>query len=357
MRDDSNIRKIQVTRLLAFKELSLEFSPGITVLIGTNSTGKTHLMKLAYAMLKSLEEYRRDAKEPEGKKKPHIQNKLIAVFRPDDRQVGRLVHRSVGQASGSAELTFSGNGLFRVGVTRKGRVTRRFRGTAPRAIFIPSREVLSIYPGFIASYENRELAFDETYYDLCKALSAAQLRGPRGESASRLINPLLEVLGGRVVLDNSRFVLKAKSGNFEAPLLSEGYRKLGALVHLIANGSLTSRSVLFWDEPEANLNPRVVTVMAMMLRTLAAQGTQVILATHDFLLSQELSIAAEYQTRPSVPMKFVALSRNEQRGAVSAQSADSLVGLGDNPILAEFAAHYDREQSLIEKGVPARDPE
>ena len=51
MTDGSNILSLKVIKLLAFKELKLDFSPGITVLIGSNATGKTHLMKLAYAML------------------------------------------------------------------------------------------------------------------------------------------------------------------------------------------------------------------------------------------------------------------------------------------------------------------
>ena len=297
----------------------------------------------------SLDESRRASDQAEVKKVPDVTNKLLGLFRPDDGQVGRLVHRSVGQSSGWAKVDFSGDGEFRVDISTTGAVKRRFRGTPPRAVFIPSREVLSIFPGFIASYENRELAFDETYYDLCKALSAAQLRGPRAEIASKLMDPLAKVLGGRVVLESNRFMLKSKSGNLEAPLLSEGFRKLGALAHLIANGSLTANSVLFWDEPEANLNPRLVTLVATMLRTLASQGTQIIVATHDFLLSQELSLAAEHQTEPRVPMSFVGLSRDRDGGAVTAQSAETLVDLRDNPILAEFAAHYDREQTLIEQ--------
>ncbi|HET6247970.1 MAG TPA: AAA family ATPase [Tepidisphaeraceae bacterium] len=345
---NSNIQSLEIDKLLAFQRLELQFSPGITVIIGANSTGKTHLMKLAYAMLRALGEYRNNAVDQvEGVKRPHITNKLLSVFRPDDREVGRLVYRTVGQASGSATLKFSGKGSFYVGITRKGAVKRRFAGEPPPAIFIPSREVLSIYPGFIAAYEGRELAFDETYYDLCKALSAAQLRGPREKKAAALIDPLLSVLGGRIALEPSGFKLKSKkTGSLEAPLLSEGFRKLGTLAHMIANGSLTSQSVLFWDEPEANLNPRLVTVMAKMLRNLASSGTQIIIATHDFLLSQELSLAAEHEIEPNVPMSFVALSRDE-KGNVECQSAPTLVELKDNPILAEFAAHYDREQNLI----------
>lgn len=154
-KNPSNIESLEISKLLAFKRLKLQFSPGITVLIGANSTGKTHLMKLAYSMLWSLREYQRTADQAETKKTPHVWNKLVAVFRPDNREVGRLVHRSVGRSSGWASLTFSGNGSFRVSITSQGKVTRKYEGTPPPTIFIPSREVLSIYPGFMAAYEQR----------------------------------------------------------------------------------------------------------------------------------------------------------------------------------------------------------
>lgn len=44
-------------------------------------------------------------------------------------------------------------------------------------------------------------------------------------------------------------------GDIAAPLLVEGWRKLATLAYLIANGSLTTKSILFIDEPESSLNP------------------------------------------------------------------------------------------------------
>ena len=43
----------------------------------------------------------------------------------------------------------------------------------------------------------------------------------------------------------------------EFTLLAEGLRKLGLLWLLIRNGSLKPGAVLFWDEPETNLNPKL----------------------------------------------------------------------------------------------------
>ena len=86
--------------------------------------------------------------------------------------------------------------------------------------------------------------------------------------------------------------------------------------------------------------------MAEALRTLTRGGVQVFVATHDFLLSHTLSLAAEYRIRPRVPMRFFALSR-QNSGPVTVESADTLADLSHNPILEEFAAHYDRERALF----------
>lgn len=350
------VTKLEINELLAFAQAKFEFCPGINVLIGENSTGKTHAMKLMYTMLRSAESYRRDQIGEEAGSKPaaHLSKKLAGVFRPDGDEVGRLVRRGIGRKKGSAEIAWESNDRMKVTISTLGKVTRTLpKDDPPQTTFITSRELLAAFPGFIAAYENRELEFDETYYDMAKALSAAPLRGPRGEKASHLIEPLLKILKGRIVLQGGRFLLHAKAGNLEAHLLSEGLRKIGTLAHLISNGSLAKQSVLFWDEPEASLNPKAVTVIAAMLLALAGQGVQIFLATHDFLLSQELSLAAEYKSDDSVSVRFFALSRGTDAG-VSVAAADTLADLEGNPILREFEAYYDREQQLFAKSATSK---
>ena len=43
------VTKIKLENFTAFKDLEVEFSPGINALVGENGTGKTHLMKACYA--------------------------------------------------------------------------------------------------------------------------------------------------------------------------------------------------------------------------------------------------------------------------------------------------------------------
>jgi len=346
--DTRGVTRLTIKQLLSFSEVDFEFCSGVNVLIGENSTGKTQVLKLIYCILRAGELYRlKQPAEQGAKPPPYLTNKLNAVFRPDDEKTGRLIRRGAGRRNGSATLRWHRNEKMEIAVSTVGKVTRTLpKNAPPPSIFIPSREVLAMFPGFIAAYEGRELSFDETYYDLAKAMSAAPLRGPRGENASSLIKPLLSMLSGRIVLQSGRFHLASHDGNLEASLLSEGLRKLGTLAHLIANGALGRHTVLLWDEPEASLNPKAVTVVARLLLMLASQGVQVFIATHDFLLSQELSLAAEYKTKPIVPIRFFALAR-QRAGGVAVSAADTLPALEGNPILQEFAAHYDREQTLF----------
>ena len=127
-------------------------------------------------------------------------------------------------------------------------------------VFLPTRELLTLYPGFVSLYEAYYLEFDETWRDTCLLLGAPALRGPREGAVARLMEPLEQQLGGRIVLDaNGRFYLQRfNGGKMEMPLVAEGWRKLAMLVRLIATGSLLDKGCLFWDEPEANLNPRLI---------------------------------------------------------------------------------------------------
>jgi len=218
----------------------------------------------------------------------------------------------------------------------------------PSSIFLPAREVLSIYPGFMNAYLNRESSSDETYYDLALALSALPLRGPRGEAASRLYQPLAELLDGTVHFDGDRFYLTTRAdGSIEAHLVAEGHRKIASVMHLIANGSLMQDGLLFWDEPEANLNPRLTKVVADFLLRLAGAGVQVFITTHDYLLTNELSLQSEYRTDPArnAPIKFFAFNRGDD--GVTIQSGATLADLDQNPIMEEFEALYDRERRLF----------
>jgi hypothetical protein len=224
------------------------------------------------------------------------------------------------------------------------------------ALFLPSREVLSMYEGFVAAYSQRELAFDETYFDTAIALSAAARRGPRSKELREVMGKLEDELGGWIRLEGPRFYLHSSHGaRLEAHLIAEGLRKIASIVHLIANGTLRKGGALFWDEPEANLHPRLAEVVVECLGVLADSGIQILLATHDYLLADAVSRWAQYREVTERPpnVRFFQLSR-EKGGAVAVAVADTFVDLMPNPLLEAFVEHHDREQELVAKRLLAR---
>ncbi len=92
----------------------------------------------------------------------------------------------------------------------------------------------------------------------------------------------------------------------------------GAVAYLLANGTLAQQSLLFWDEPETNLNPRYMKDVANLLVDIAGHGTQVFIATHSLFMMRDLSMLLQDST---VVKRFFALAK--QDGAVRVSEGDS----------------------------------
>ena len=278
------LKSLKIKEFTVFRDVDLKFANGLNVFVGANGTGKTHLLKLPYAaMAMSAEEGKKRAEPPtKSLVQTRIAEKLSGVFRPEDR-LGRLVHRRVGRNKCEIEmgfiqpktcLAFQFSSLAKSEVS-VAKVPSAWQDKPPT--FLPARELLTIYPGFVPLYETRHLEFDETWRDTCLLLGAPALRGPREKKISELIRPLENILGGNVLLDNNgRFYLKPfGAGNMEMSLVAEGWRKVLTLVRLISTGSLLDRGCLFWDEPEANLNPRLIREIAKAILGVCKAGVQV----------------------------------------------------------------------------------
>lgn len=191
-------------------------------------------------------------------------------------------------------------------------------------MFIPTQELLSTGRGFADAYRRRELDFDETYFDLALALEGRLLKGRPPKEIASLSERLEAIMEGRVGLDeagNFEFAPDAPgAGSIEMPLVAEGFRKVGMVSHLLRNGSLGEGSALFWDEPETNVNPRMLHPLAELLVDLASLPAQVFLTTHSLYVLREIELALRNRDGGAWP-RFVALARKE--GAVSLTTGDS----------------------------------
>lgn len=330
------LTQVKLKRFTAFSDLSLDLSPGINVLVGANGTGKTHLMKVCYAACA--------ASRPDV----HFMEKLVRVFHPSGRKPGRLVKRRVGQsravvevrrddrfltASFSSHVKSAHSGAVQV---RGVREWTKDKDRIP-SVYIPVKEMLAHAPGFQSLYATREIHFEEVYSDILNHAYRPVPRGPWNEQRKRLLPQLQDQIGGSVSVENEEFFLHNKQGNLEFSLLAEGIRKLALLWLLIQKGVLQRGSVLFWDEPEANLNPKLFGVVMDILLKLQREGVQIFIATHDYVILEELDLRKTDEDSVNFHSLHI------EGGEISCNTASSYLGIHPNAIAEAFDDLYNRE--------------
>ena len=330
------ITRVKLENFTVFESLDLEPSPGINALVGANGTGKTHLLKVCYAALASGD-------DPPSK----FYYKLRDCFLPHNWNLWRLIGR--GDPDKTAWLDIFRGGSFVRGELRKpiggvalltgAQASDDWNFSPSFATYIPAKDMLANAPGFMSLYSTREIHFDETYYDILVKAYLPPLRNPAEYMPAQLIERLESELGGKVTVHGEEFFLADKDGEVEFTLLAEGLRKLGLLWLLIRNGSLRPGTVLFWDEPETNLNPKLYGVVIEVLLELQRLGVQVFLATHDYVILKELDLRAKDGDK----VAFHSLYRSEETGEIACRTTDGFLQIQPNPIGEALDDIYDRE--------------
>ncbi len=166
-------KQINISRFGAINEADLEFSPGINVFLGENSTGKTFVLKLMYCLASAVIALK-ELKIPSDDLtlEDVVEARLSNIFRPENH-IGRLVRRGRGRGRGTARVhsSFDGGNLdFSLNSQGKLSVNSSEGLVVQESLYLPSREILSIFRGFVSSYVKRESPFDATYYDLAISL-------------------------------------------------------------------------------------------------------------------------------------------------------------------------------------------
>ena len=321
-----------------------QFAPGLNVVVGENGLGKSQLLKLLYAVLK----VNADAKDfTKAALQKAYADKLVGVFRPD--ALGRLAKRKQGRERCEVRLEMDDSALScAFGFASQAKSEVQLDKLPAKALeqapaYIPTRELVTLCPWFGPLYDNFHLRFEESWRDTVSLLGAPSVKGAREKKAAELLKPLEEAMGGKVVVDSGtgEFYLSIPGeGSMEMPLVAEGLRKLAMLARLISTGALLDKGYLFWDEPETNLNPKLIKVLARSILTLCQQGIQVFIATHSYFLLKELDLLSRQY---SVEQRFLSLVATGPDRVVTLQQASRLLDLETVVALDEELAQYDRE--------------
>lgn len=346
------LRSLRLQNFTVFAGAEFTFGRHLNVVVGENGLGKTHVLKAAYSVLAVSA---RGARESGGNSptKAYLQtalaNKLRAVYRPDE--LGRLTRRQAGRSRSELTCNFEDPACdlqFSFNTASKSEVTVDVapkRWVADMPVYFPTHELLSTYPGFVPLYETTHLEFSETWRDTAILLGAPLARGPREKTSRELLKPLEEAMGGAVELDASgRFYLRTKSGRIEMHLVAEGLRKLAMVARLIANGSLLDKGYLFWDEPEANLNPKLVKLVARTILNICQSGVQVFVATHSLFLLRELYILQQTPDYRKLETRHFGLYAGEE--SVEVRQGETLDDIGDIAMLDEELMQSQRYLEL-----------
>ena len=318
------LTKVKLQKFTAFEDLTVEFSPGINAFIGANGTGKTHLMKVCYAACGAF------------KADDIFKDRLLGAFLPSGRWLDRLVKQPALQASATV---YAGDRELSIVFDSRRTHTETDTGLPIASTYIPPKEMLANAPGFLSLYAAREVHFEEVYQDVLLRANLPALREPVDDAHRQMLEGLEKVIGGKVAVKGEEFFLTNEQGDLEFTLLAEGWRKLGLLWLLIQNGTLREGSVLFWDEPEANLNPKLFGIVIEVLLELQRAGVQVFIATHDYVILKELDL----QMTDDDEVAFHSLYRDKETGEIACHTTGRYLDIHPNAIDEAFDDLYDRQ--------------
>ena len=288
-------KKIFIKKFTVFENEEISFCNGINVIIGENGTGKTQLLKLLY-----MESLYRSSNSTFLCGLPmlfgadfNVGNCVMSSAFADDAMVasGTIQHEDI-TLSANFEKSPAGS-LFPYqssGVDSSFAVeSRRIRPP----IFIPTKDMLTM-PNItrIADKYKAALDIDFTLTEIIKKAENI-IPATTPEFVSQLAQNIEGEIGGTVHFNENRKIFQInKTNGSEIPFSgeSEGYKKLGLLWRLLMNESITEDTLLLWDEPEANISPKLLPLLVHVLLELAKRGVQIIITTHEYNLARYFDI-------------------------------------------------------------------
>jgi AAA15 family ATPase/GTPase len=343
------IERLELRNLTVFTDLTLELSPKINVIIGENGTGKTHLLKAAYGLCACAPLFKNKPNTGDDELEAALTAKLLRLFMPLDDKLGKMHHQgATDQAYLSARFaggqklaaTFFNNSKALTVLDRT-----NYQQYQAETVFIPTKEIFSFMKGFNSLYVKYGLSFDQTYQDICLLLDLPEVRPETlHEKTKWAMAEIEDICGGRFVFyGGGKVTFKTETAEYSANSMAEGFRKAGILSRLLETGALQPgvSGPLFWDEPESNLNPKLMKLLVQILLELSRNGQQIILATHDYVLLKWFDLLMDKDKDDHV--RFHSLYRDAGTSEIKVASTEDYLKITPNPIDEAFGFLINQE--------------
>ena len=90
------LKRLEIENFTVFLAADIKWSPGLNVIVGENGTGKSQLMRLAYALSYVSSKFPQSSRQDKVALQRLIAEKIVAVCKPE--ALGRLISRRPGRS-------------------------------------------------------------------------------------------------------------------------------------------------------------------------------------------------------------------------------------------------------------------
>src|SRR5262249_11185106 len=142
------VLSLRLAAVTVFADLELRCSRGINVIIGENGSGKTHLLKCVYALLRAAEEtFAPPSLARGGDKLVRVLGSHLHSFFAAEGEPSRVIVECAGARVERVQVPGAPASWSLPPPLRAG------------AVFFPSREPLAMFPNFTSLYQDYEVSF------------------------------------------------------------------------------------------------------------------------------------------------------------------------------------------------------
>ena len=277
---------------------------------------------------------------------------------PDDLRIARLVSKTSGNHKAfvrvyASEDDQTPNRQLSISFdkrTRKWDAETKGKETWEKAFsrdvcnFIPAKEMLSHSYQLSAASSVGNVRFDDTYIDIINAAKVDISMGKNPDIRKKLLNKIEKMTKGSTKYEPEKdeFYLRQGNAYMEFNLVAEGMKKAGLLWLLVKNATLEKGSILFWDEPEANLNPTNIPIIAEILLDLQKSGVQIFIATHDYVLAKYLDIFSKKRNEAD-RVHYYSFYKDEEADNILCEQESDFTLLKNNSIIKSMVEVYKAE--------------
>ena len=369
------LKELRLKNFTVFSDTAFSFVSGLNIITGPGGSGKSHLLKAVYALVRASSSCHKNQIERFNLiLRYRCKNGLLECLRAHSLDsLVRIPHQRRSRCSVAVKFDDERQDFdFSFCSVSEAFTFKKYPLELIRhsPFFIPNREVLSIVPVVVtADVRDPQDGILRNYFDFtCISLCRAFLN-PAGADASlnadfiKLAGLIHEAIGGRLVFDEARVPFfktaekrRAKgldnSKLIEISMVGDGIKKMALLAYLLLNRYIEEQGFLIIDEPEASLEPELMCVLAKVLVELSLHHKiQIFLATDSIFFISELNALVNVR-QPDLATRYILLRPTSKGTVVSA--ANSCDVLNDYPAFNEVmlkTEEYLKENAKTSKRI------